>query len=82
MMARALIGLLGGSIVGIAVGIVMGWKEIINKAISPIISLLFPIPALGWMPLLVLWIGINEMLPITILFMCVSARRQAFNLST
>ena len=42
----------------------------VNKALSPIISLLYPIPALGWLPLLMLWIGINEMLPIIIIFIC------------
>jgi len=52
------------------VGMVMGWVENINKALHPIISLLYPIPALGWLPLLMLWIGINEMLPITIIFIC------------
>jgi len=48
----------------------MGWKDIANKALNPIISLLYPIPALGWLPLLMLWIGINELLPITIIFIC------------
>ncbi len=67
---RVVIGLVSGSIAGIFVGIVMGWKDIANKALSPIISLLYPIPALGWLPLLMLWIGINEMLPITIIFIC------------
>jgi NitT/TauT family transport system permease protein len=67
---RVLIGFCGGSIVGIAVGIVMGWQDVVNKALNPIISLIYPIPALGWLPLLMLWIGINEMLPITIIFIC------------
>lgn len=67
---RVLIGLFSGSITGIFVGIIMGWRSIINKALNPIISLLYPIPALGWLPLLMLWIGINEMLPITIIFIC------------
>ncbi len=67
---RVLIGLFTGSLAGVAVGIVMGWKDVFNKAFGPIISLLFPIPALGWLPLLMLWIGINEMLPITIIFIC------------
>jgi NitT/TauT family transport system permease protein len=67
---RVLIGFCAGSIAGIAVGIVMGWKDKINRALHPIISLFFPIPALGWLPLLMLWIGINEMLPITIIFIC------------
>jgi len=67
---RVLIGFCAGSIAGIAVGMVMGWVENINKTLHPIISLFYPIPALGWLPLLMLWIGINEMLPITIIFIC------------
>ena len=69
-LTRVLIGLFSGSLAGVAVGIVMGWKDVANKALGPIISLLFPIPALGWLPLLMLWVGINEMLPITIIFIC------------
>jgi len=69
-LARVLIGFSAGSIAGIAVGIVMGWRENFNKALHPIISLFYPIPALGWLPLLMLWIGINEMLPIAIIFIC------------
>ena len=69
-LVRVLIGFCAGSIAGIAVGIVMGWRDIAHKALHPIISLLYPIPALGWLPLLMLWIGINEMLPIAIIFIC------------
>jgi len=69
-LSRVLIGFSAGSIAGIGVGIVMGWRDTINKALNPIVSLIYPIPALGWLPLLMLWIGINEMLPIAIIFMC------------
>jgi NitT/TauT family transport system permease protein len=69
-LVRVLIGFCAGSIAGIAVGVVMGWRENFHKALHPIISLFYPIPALGWLPLLMLWIGINEMLPITIIFIC------------
>jgi NitT/TauT family transport system permease protein len=69
-LARVLIGLCSGSIAGIMVGVIMGWKNVVNKALKPIVSLLYPIPALGWLPLLMLWIGINELLPITIIFIC------------
>ena len=69
-LGRVLIGFVAGSIAGIVVGMVMGWVDNINKALHPIISLFYPIPALGWLPLLMLWIGINEMLPITIIFIC------------
>ena len=67
---RVLIGFTAGSIAGIMVGMIMGWKDIAHKALNPIISIIYPIPALGWLPLLMLWIGINEMLPITIIFIC------------
>lgn len=69
-LVRVLIGFCAGSMAGIMVGILMGWKEVLNRSFSPIISLLYPIPALGWLPLLMLWIGINEMLPIAIIFIC------------
>jgi NitT/TauT family transport system permease protein len=69
-LTRVLIGFTAGSLAGIAVGIVMGWRENFNKALHPIISLFYPIPALGWLPLLMLWIGINELLPIAIIFIC------------
>lgn len=67
---RVMIGLTSGSIAGIFVGVIMGWKDLAHKAFSPIISFLYPIPALGWLPLLMLWIGINELLPIAIIFIC------------
>jgi len=69
-LTRILIGFCAGSIAGILVGVVMGWQDVVNKALNPIISLIYPIPALGWLPLLMLWIGINEMLPIAIIFIC------------
>ncbi len=67
-LVRVLVGLAAGSVAGIMVGMVMGWKETINKSLHPIISLLYPIPPLGWLPLMMLWVGINEALPITIIF--------------
>ena len=67
---RVLIGFSAGSFVGLVVGILMGWKNLVDRAFGPIISLIYPIPALGWLPLLMLWIGINELLPIAIIFIC------------
>lgn len=69
-LSRVLIGLIAGSSIGFLVGVVLGKKPILEKIFSPIISIIYPIPALGWLPLLMLWIGINEMLPILIVFIC------------
>jgi NitT/TauT family transport system permease protein len=67
-LTRVLIGFVAGSIAGLLVGTAMGWMEKLDRALHPIVSLLYPIPALGWLPLLMLWIGINELLPIAIVF--------------
>ncbi|MCL7390374.1 MAG: ABC transporter permease [Thaumarchaeota archaeon] len=67
---RVIAGFLIGSTMGIALGIVMGYKDVVYRTLHPIFSLLMPIPALGWLPLLILWIGVNEALPITLVFIC------------
>jgi len=69
-LVRVVAGFLMGSVAGIVMGVGMGCKEIINKSFHPIFGLLYPIPALGWAPLLMIWIGIDEMLPITLIFLC------------
>lgn len=67
---RVVSGYIMGAITGITVGILMGVSKPIERSLSPLISLLLPIPTLGWLPLMMLWIGINEMLPITLIFIC------------
>lgn len=67
---RVLIGLAAGALAGILVGTAMGWKRQMGDTLGPIISMLYPIPALGWLPLLMIWIGVNEVLPVAIIFIC------------
>ncbi|MDD2370956.1 MAG: ABC transporter permease [Firmicutes bacterium] len=67
---RVVIGYILGCLMGLLVGIIMGVNKVIEYSLRPIISILFPIPTLGWLPLLMLWIGINETLPITLIFIC------------
>lgn len=69
-LVRVLAGFLLGSVTGIVMGVLMGLSEPLNRALNPIFSLLMPIPALGWLPLFILWIGVNEALPISLVFMC------------
>lgn len=67
---RVLIGYILGSLAGLFVGSIMGVNKIAERSLRPLISILFPIPTLGWLPLLMLWIGINEALPVTLIFIC------------
>lgn len=67
---RVLVGFSAGSIAGISMGILMGYEEKIHIVSHPILSLFYPIPALGWLPVLMLCFGISEILPIMIIFIC------------
>ena len=69
-LVRVLAGFTVGSLAGLVCGLMMGWNELLHRSFSPIISLLYPIPALGWLPIFILWIGISELLPIAIIFTC------------
>jgi len=64
---RVIIGFLSGAFLGVLLGIAMGWKGLAERTLHPLISLLYPIPALGWIPLLMIWVGIGELLPILVI---------------
>ena len=68
--ARVIIGFVTGSLAGLLCGLIMGWKETAHTAFSPIVSFLYPIPALGWLPIYMIWFGVGELLPIAIIFTC------------
>ncbi|MBN2569621.1 MAG: ABC transporter permease [Deltaproteobacteria bacterium] len=65
---RLLIGFCAGSLAGLLTGIMMGWSDMSHRTLHPLFSLFYPIPALGWLPLLMIWLGITEMLPIALIF--------------
>lgn len=67
---RVIIGFVAGSAAGLFMGVLMGWKAAIHRTLHPVMSLIYPIPALGWLPVFMLWFGIGEMLPIAIIFTC------------
>lgn len=57
---RIIKGFMLGSIVGIAVGLVLGQSRLLGRIFIPPIELLRPVPALAWIPLVLIWFGIGE----------------------
>lgn len=64
---RVVTGILLGLVLAIPVGLLMGWVEKCDKLFGPIISLLFPIPGIAWLPLLIVWVGLRQGLPILLI---------------
>lgn len=65
--ARVLQGFAIGAFVGIVLGIVIGLFKKIDQALSILLGVLRPIPIMAWIPVLILWMGIDEASKITVI---------------
>jgi NitT/TauT family transport system permease protein len=54
------IGVIAALLIGIPVGIVMGWFKTVNRISDPIIEILRPIPPLAWIPFALVWLGLTH----------------------
>lgn len=55
----ALSGFLTAIVIGIPLGLVMGWWKNADRFIRPIFELVRPIPPIAWIPIIVVWMGIG-----------------------
>lgn len=55
----ALTGYLLGALVGIPLGICMAWYKPVDLFVKPIFDLIRPIPPIGWVPIMMLTLGIG-----------------------
>lgn len=65
--ARVLQGYAVGAVLGIAVGVVMGLSPATRNLLSLIVGILRPIPIIAWVPVLILWMGIDEPSKVTVI---------------
>jgi ABC-type nitrate/sulfonate/bicarbonate transport system permease component len=52
-------GWLIGVVLGVPVGVMMGWSDRVRDYLSPLIEVLRPMPPAAWIPFAVLWFGIS-----------------------
>jgi len=55
----ALSGFLAAIIIGVPLGLVMGWWTYADRFIRPVFELVRPVPPIAWIPLVVVWMGIG-----------------------
>ena len=59
-MIHFFLGLFMALLIGIPIGIGMGWFERMNRFLDPIIEVLRPIPPLAWIPFAIVWFGLTD----------------------
>ncbi len=56
-----------GAVLGTGLGLAMGLSVRLNRAFSLVTGLLRPIPTIAWIPVLILWLGIDEGSKVTVI---------------
>jgi len=59
-MRRVLTGCLYAFIIGFPLGMLMGYSQSMQKALSPFINSLRQVPIMAWVPLAIVWFGIGD----------------------
>jgi len=55
-------------LVGIPLGLWMGWVGAAYRTLNPIFQMLRPISPIAWIPLAILWFGVGDLSPIFLIF--------------
>ena len=57
---RVLVAVGVGALLGVPLGLAMGWSKGLRDAVDPLLEFIRPIPPLAWIPLSILWFGIGD----------------------
>jgi NitT/TauT family transport system permease protein len=56
-------------LLGVPIGLALGWWSALASAANPLIQMVRPISPLAWMPLAVIWFGVSNLAPIFLIFL-------------
>ncbi len=66
---RVFCGYIAAVILGVPLGLALGWWLPLARALNPLMQMLRPISPLAWMPLAVIWFGVSNLAPIFLIFL-------------
>ena len=62
------LGILMAVVIGVPLGLIMGWFRVADAVVSPLFNALRSIPPLAWIPLAILWMGTGLVTEVTLVF--------------
>lgn len=63
-----LLGFFFAVIIGVPLGLLMGWSRRAEAFVNPVFEMIRPIPAIAWIPLAIVWLGLDDASKIMILW--------------
>lgn len=68
-LALALTGFVAAVVIGVPLGLFMGWYPKVNLLVRPLFDAIRPIPPIAWIPIAILWLGIGMTAKAFIIFL-------------
>ncbi len=65
---RVLVALFFAIIIGVPMGIGIGWNKVFSKSIGTLFELIRPIPPIAWLSIVIMWFGVGEFPKVLIVF--------------
>jgi NitT/TauT family transport system permease protein len=62
-------GFLLAVVIGVPIGLLLGWFGQAFRAFNPAIQVLRPISPIAWIPVAILWFGVSDLAPIFLIFL-------------
>lgn len=56
-------------LVGVPLGLLMGWFRWVFEALNPLVQMFRPISPIAWIPVAILWFGVTDIAPIFLIFL-------------
>ncbi|MFK3704918.1 ABC transporter permease [Klebsiella sp. NPDC088457] len=66
---RVFSGFAIAAILGIGIGLAIGWSRTVENLFEPVLQILRPVPPVSWIPLAIIWFGIADKPAIFLVFM-------------
>ena len=57
------------TVLGVPVGLLLGWYVAAYRAFNPLIQVFRPISPIAWIPIAILWFGVTDLAPIFLIFL-------------
>lgn len=64
-----LVGYCTAILIGVPLGLLMGYYRVFDRLVSPIFEIMRPIPPIAWIPLSIIWLGIGTAAKAFIIFL-------------
>jgi NitT/TauT family transport system permease protein len=66
---RVAIGFGAAALLGIPLGLILGWYPEVNRVVNPVIQILRPISPIAWIPVAILFLGVGDHAATSLIFL-------------